>query len=348
MKASVILIVLISVISAKGKKIKVKMDQVTKTKEPVKQDLPEDIQQGEQFLKQSAADFDKVKQLSAIQAMQNSAIDQTWDLTIPKLENDLESENLVPVRQLNLKDDKKEIKDKGDKGEKKANSDQKENPDRKLDDEEGEDDKLDDVEKRLFSIEDKVDHLLLHAGHEIQPHSAVMTPWGMTFSPSKHNSNSLNNKLRTIDYLFGNHPMSMGGMGMMGHGMGMGMGMMGHGMMGIGHMNPMGVGLDHHTAMRYGMYPYHMLHPVHPLHTFSPYGMYSPYHSIMGYHPIYGNLGFGYGSHSRYRDELEEERTHRYMRHQRDMDDILSKPLLPHNPMPDSLSHSSSSSLFLI
>jgi hypothetical protein len=333
MKATLTLFVLISMILAKNNKIKVKLESPSKAditpkkaNDTPKKDLPDDIKQGEEFLKKSAQDFDKIKQMSALQAMQNSVIDQNWDLSIPKLENDLESENLAPVRQLELKDDSK-VGDKTDSAD-----------NRKLED----DDKLDDVEKRLFSIEDKIDHLLLHVGHEIQPQKAVFTPWGLTFSPSHHNKKSLHNKLKTVDYLLGNHPMG-------GAGLGMGMGGMGStGMMGIGHMNPMGVGLDHHASMKYGMYPYHMLHPIHPLHSFAPYGMYSPYHTIMGHHPVYGNLGYGMNSFSRYRDDLEEERNHRYMRHQRDMDDILSKPLLPPTPRPDSLSSSPSSSMFLI
>ena len=355
MKASIVLMVLISVIWAKEQKLKVKIIPPKKSEEASKKDLPDDIKQGEEFLKKSAAEFDKVKQLSAIQALQNSAMDQNWDLNIPQLENDLESENLAPVRQLNLKDKSKDESDKNA---------QKGDLNRKLEEEEEDnadsDENLDDVEKRLFSIEDKIDHLLLHAGHEVQPHSAVVTPWGLTYSPSKNNSKSLNNKLKIIDYLFGNHPMGhgMGGMGMgmgmggMGYGMGgMGYGLghgLGHGMMGIGHMNPMGVGLDHHASMKYGVYPYHMLHPVHPMHSFYPYGMYSPYHTVYGHHPIYGNLGYGHNSFSRYRDDLEEERHQRYMNHQRDMDAIMSKPLLPKTPLPDSLSSPSSSSIFLI
>ena len=121
---------------------------------------------------------------------------------------------------------------------------------RKLED----DDKMEDIEKRLFSIEDKIDHLLMHAGHELTPQKMTWTPWGMHIMPNYHNPESMHQKLSMVDHLMG-HPMT-GGMGMMGGHMGMGlmgahmgMGMMGHpmamGTMGLGHANPWGYGLDH-------------------------------------------------------------------------------------------------------
>jgi hypothetical protein len=124
---------------------------------------------------------------------------------------------------------------------------------RKLED----DDKMEDIEKRLFSIEDKVDHLLMHAGHDLTPHKLTWTPWGMHVMPNYHNPDSLHQKLSMIDHMFG-HGGYMGGAGM-GH-MGYGMGMMGHPMggygsmmsmmgyghnkLGLGHLNPYGYGLD--------------------------------------------------------------------------------------------------------
>lgn len=335
MKAASMLLLLVSMALAKQEKIKVSLAPPVKKEKKglAKKDLPDDIKQGERFLEQSKKDFDQVQKMSAMQAMQNNILNQSLDLSIPRLENDLKEEGLAPVRQLELKSE-----DKGESKNRRLNDDDEE--EKEEEDEGGDEDKLDDVEKRLFSIEDKIDHLLLHAGHEVSPHAAVLTPWGLHFAPSKQNPNSLHNKLKMVDYLFGNHA-PMGAMGM---GMGLGYGMGGH-MMGIGHMNPMGYGLDHHASMKYGMYPYHQLHPVHPLHTFSPYGMYSPYHTIMGHHPVYGNLGYGMMSNSRYRDELEEQRHERYMRHQRDMDEIMSKPLLPSSLEKPT---QSSSSFFLI
>ena len=336
MKATLTLLLLVSLTLAKQKKIKVKIDPVQNKKTPPKKNLPDDIKQGEQFLEQSKKDFDQVKQISAIQAMQNNMLTQGLDLTIPKLENDLES--LKPVRELKLKSNDSH----GPKNRKLSDDDEDEGEENEDEGGGDGDDTLDDVEKRLFSIEDKIDHLLLHAGHEVTPHAAMFTPWGLHYAPSHHNPKSLHNKLKMVDYLFGNH-MPMGGMGL---GMGMGMGhMMGGHMMGIGHMNPMGVGLDHHASMKYGLYPYHNLNFLHPLHSVYPYKMYSPYHTFMGHHPVYGNLGYGMMSHSKYRDDLEEERHQRYMRHQRDMDEIMSKPLLPPSlPKPTE----SSSSFFLI
>ena len=61
---------------------------------------------------------------------------------------------------------------------------------------------MDDVEERLYAIEDKIDHLLLHAGHDMRQRTAIMTPWGVHHYPTYYNSNSLNNKLAIIDYIY--------------------------------------------------------------------------------------------------------------------------------------------------
>lgn len=121
-------------------------------------------------------------------------------------------------------------------------------PNRKLSEEE----KIEDIEKRLFSIEDKVDHLLLHAGHDLTPHKTVWTPWGPHLMPNYNNKESLHHKLSMVDHLM--HPYGMGmGMGMMHHPMGMmGMPLMDHHLMGIGHANPWGYGLDHVGGFGFG------------------------------------------------------------------------------------------------
>ena len=109
-------------------------------------------------------------------------------------------------------------------------------------------DKMEDIEKRLFSIEDKIDHLLMHVGHEVTQQKMTWTPWGMHMMPNYHNPNSLHQKLSMVDRMFP-HGMGMGmshmnmGMGM--HHMGMPYGMMGSHAMGLGHANPWGYGLDH-------------------------------------------------------------------------------------------------------
>ena len=61
---------------------------------------------------------------------------------------------------------------------------------------------MEDVQERLYAIEDKIDHLLLHAGHDIRDQTGVMTPFGMHYFPTHYNDNSLNSKLATIDYIF--------------------------------------------------------------------------------------------------------------------------------------------------
>ena len=94
---------------------------------------------------------------------------------------------------------------------------------RKLENEEG----LEDVENRLYSIEDKIDHLLLHAGHNLAPTKMVWSAWGPHYLPTHPNAGSLNSKLTMMDGMHGGMGMGMGmGMGdAMENGMGMGMGM---------------------------------------------------------------------------------------------------------------------------
>ena len=222
MKVTYTLLLLVSLVLAKKKKIQVLLKPPVKKDTIQNKELPEDIKASEEFLKQSDKDFDQVKKMSAVQAMQNNIMNQSFDLTVPKLEADLPTPELVSARKLEDGEEEEEEEDGG-----------------------GED-KLDDVEKRLFSIEDKIDHLLYHQGHEVNPNASIFTPWGPHFGPANHNSKSLHNKLKMIDFMFGNHPGMGGTMGM--HHMGMGgMGMSSH-MMGLGHMNPMGYGLDHHLG----------------------------------------------------------------------------------------------------
>jgi hypothetical protein len=113
------------------------------------------------------------------------------------------------------------------------------------------DDKMEDIEKRLFSIEDKVDHLLMHVGHPMRYIKKNWTPFGDHHMPNYHNNDTLNHKLTTIDYLFGGGGAGLGSV--MGHPIGgfggmhpmYGYGGYGGHMMGIGHNNPWGYGLDH-------------------------------------------------------------------------------------------------------
>ena len=106
------------------------------------------------------------------------------------------------------------------------------------------------MRSRLYKIEDKLDHVLYHHGHEVTPHHHHMTPFGIQTTEHSNNPNSLHNQMKTGDHMgMMMDPMGMGMMGGMGAGMGMGgMGMMhpmmggmgaGMGMGGVGMMHPM-------------------------------------------------------------------------------------------------------------
>ena len=106
-------------------------------------------------------------------------------------------------------------------------------------------DQLKDIRHRLYKIEDKLDHVLYHHGHEVTPHKMDMTPFGMMMTPQSKNPNSAHNQLKMNDHMNPFNPM----MGMHAGMMGMHPGMMGvhPGMMGV-HPGMMGM-----MGMPYGL-----------------------------------------------------------------------------------------------
>ena len=79
------------------------------------------------------------------------------------------------------------------------------------------------MRSRLYKIEDKLDHVLYHHGHEVTPHHHHMTPFGIQTTEHSNNPNSLHNQMKTGDHMgMMMDPMGMGMMGGMGAGMGMG------------------------------------------------------------------------------------------------------------------------------
>jgi hypothetical protein len=72
--------------------------------------------------------------------------------------------------------------------------------------------KLEDLDHYLYQIEDKVDHLLYHHGHDVTRHAAEYTPWGFTYVPKPKDPNSIHHKLTIVDYLQNhvNNPYSQG------------------------------------------------------------------------------------------------------------------------------------------
>ena len=122
-------------------------------------------------------------------------------------------------------------------------------------------DQLKDIRHRLYKIEDKLDHVLYHHGHEVTPHDMHMTPFGVMPVPNTKNPNSAHNQMKMEDHMMNPfHPMgAMGAMGGMGMPYGMHPGMMGMhaGMMGM-HPGMMG-GMGMHPGMMGGMgMPYGM------------------------------------------------------------------------------------------
>ena len=92
------------------------------------------------------------------------------------------------------------------------------------------------MRSRLYKIEDKLDHVLYHHGHEVTPHQHHMSPFGIHTTEHSKNPNSLHNQMKTGDHM--GMMMDPMGMGMGGMGMGGMYGGMG-GMGGMGMMHPM-------------------------------------------------------------------------------------------------------------
>ena len=65
--------------------------------------------------------------------------------------------------------------------------------------------KLEELAKKLYEVEDKVDHLLFHFSHDVTKHEYQATPFGTFLAPVPKNPNSIHQKLKLIDYL--NHQM---------------------------------------------------------------------------------------------------------------------------------------------
>ena len=63
------------------------------------------------------------------------------------------------------------------------------------------DNKIDDMEKRLYSIEDKIDHLLFHHSHDVTPHNIQFSPMGPVMMPEITNPRSAHTQMKTHDIL---------------------------------------------------------------------------------------------------------------------------------------------------
>ena len=59
---------------------------------------------------------------------------------------------------------------------------------------------------RAYSINDKIDHLLFHHNHDLTGKKAQFTPFGIHFLPRYKGADSVDQKLKMVDYMH-----SMGG-----------------------------------------------------------------------------------------------------------------------------------------
>lgn len=60
---------------------------------------------------------------------------------------------------------------------------------------------LTDLAKKLYTLEDKIDHLLYHFSHDVTRHEYQATPFGTFLAPMPKNPNSIHQKLKLIDHL---------------------------------------------------------------------------------------------------------------------------------------------------
>lgn len=65
----------------------------------------------------------------------------------------------------------------------------------------GEKDVLKSLYHRAFSINDKIDHLLFHHNHDVMGKVAQFTPYGIHLVPISKGSDSVDQKLKMVDYM---------------------------------------------------------------------------------------------------------------------------------------------------
>ena len=77
-------------------------------------------------------------------------------------------------------------------------------PDKDEKEEDGEEEEPDILESlyhRAFSINDKIDHLLFHHNHDLTGKQAQFTPYGVHFLPKYKGNDSIDQKLKMVDYM---------------------------------------------------------------------------------------------------------------------------------------------------
>ena len=62
-------------------------------------------------------------------------------------------------------------------------------------------DYIDSLYHRAYSINDKIDHLLFHHNHDVTGTVAQFTPYGIHFLPKYKGKDSVDQKLKTVDYM---------------------------------------------------------------------------------------------------------------------------------------------------
>ena len=61
--------------------------------------------------------------------------------------------------------------------------------------------KLTDIQKRLYEVESKVDHVLFHNSHDVTKHSMTISPWGPMMIPQIDDPESAHTQMKTHDLL---------------------------------------------------------------------------------------------------------------------------------------------------
>ncbi len=71
----------------------------------------------------------------------------------------------------------------------------------KKDDKDDAPDIIKSLEHRAYSINDKIDHLLFHHNHDLTGKQAQFTPYGVHFLPKYKGNDSIDQKLKMVDYM---------------------------------------------------------------------------------------------------------------------------------------------------
>ena len=115
----------------------------------------------------------------------------------------LAAQNQQPDRKLPAKPVDADLEGKSDEPGSETNKDDKEadQEDSTVEEDDPAEKVVKELEKRVYSIDDKVDHLLFHNHHDVVGQTAHYTPMGVQFLPGTKGKDSVDQKLKQIDYM---------------------------------------------------------------------------------------------------------------------------------------------------